>query len=62
MYAVLCDNADVVNILLDNKANANIRNVEKKTALDYARELPRNSSIKKTSTFEKLKKATKVIF
>ncbi len=58
MYAVLYDNADVVDILLKEKANANIRNVEGKTALDYARELPKNSSIKKSSTYRNLIKTT----
>lgn len=58
MYAVLYDNTDVVNILLDVSADANIKSVEGKTALDYANELPDSSALKKSPAFEKLKAAT----
>ena len=58
IYAVLYDNPDVVNILLDVSADANIKSAEGKTALDYANELPDSSELKKSPAFEKLKAAT----
>ena len=60
IYAVLYDNPDVVNILLDVSADANIRNAEGKTAFDYANELPDSSALKKSPAFDKLKAATTV--
>ena len=59
MFAVLYDNVDVADILLDHKADANIRNAEGKTALDYANDLPANSAIKRSDVFNKLKSRTK---
>lgn len=57
MYAVLNDNPDVVNILLDAGADVNIRSGEKKTAFVYANEFFENSKLKKSPAFEKLKAA-----
>ena len=54
MYAVLYDNPDMVNILLDVNANPNIRSGDNKTALDYANELPKSSKIKQSKAFERL--------
>ena len=54
MWAVFYDNPDMVNIFLDFKADVNIRSVENKTAVDYAKELPKNSKIKKSSAFRRL--------
>lgn len=48
MLAVIYDEADVVNILLDFGADVNIRSVENKSAVDYAKELPKQSKIRKT--------------
>ena len=59
MYAVLCDNANVVNILLDAGADPNIHDFARRTALDYAQDLPRTTKIKTSSTFARLKAATK---
>lgn len=59
MFAVLYDNADVLNILLDHGADPNIRSLEKKTALDYAKFLPKDSKIKTSSAFKRLKNKTK---
>ena len=55
MWAVLCDNVDIVDILLDFNADVNIRSVENKSAVDYANELPENSKIKNSPVFKKLK-------
>ena len=60
IYAALCDNPDVVNILLDYNADPNITNIENKTALDYAEELPDDSRLKKSPAFARLKAATTV--
>ena len=60
IYAALSDNSDVVNILLDYNADPNITNIENKTALDYAEELPEDSRLKKSPAFARLKAATTV--
>ena len=57
MYAVLYDNPDIVNIMLDVNADVGIRSAEGKNAIDYALELPENSRLKKSQTFERLKAA-----
>ena len=54
MWAVIYDNAEVVDTLLDFKADVHIRSVENKTAIDYANDLPENSKIKKSSAFKRL--------
>ena len=54
MWAVFYDNPDMVNIFLDFNADVNIRSVENKTAVDYAKDLPKNSKIKKSSAFRRL--------
>lgn len=59
MFAVLYDNPDAVDILLDCKADANIRSGEGKNALDYANELPPNSAIKRSDVFNRLRAATR---
>lgn len=59
MYAVLYDNPNAVNILLDAGADPNIRNLEGKTALNYASDMPATTAIKRTATFNRLKSATK---
>jgi ankyrin repeat protein len=59
MFAVLYDNPDAVDILLDCKADANIRSGEGKNALDYANELPANSAIKRSDVFNRLRAATR---
>ena len=56
--AVLNDNPELVDLFLELKANPDIINIEGKTALDYADELPENSRIKKSSVFSKLENAT----
>ena len=58
--AVINDNPSAVGVLLDNKADANLTNIENKTALDYANELPGNSKLKKSPVFNRLKNATTV--
>ena len=58
MYAVLNDNPDVVNILLDAKADPNIRNLEGKTALDYAMLMPDWTNLKRSEAFKRLKTLT----
>ncbi|MBQ9594962.1 MAG: trypsin-like peptidase domain-containing protein [Synergistaceae bacterium] len=58
MYAVLYDNPDIVNILLDAKADPNIHNMEGKTALDYAMLLPEWTNIRRSSAFRRLKALT----
>ena len=57
MYAVLYDNPDAVNIMLDVNADEGIRSADGKTALDYALELPESSRLKKSQAFERLKAA-----
>ena len=54
MYAVLYDNPDMVNILLDANANLSICSGEGKTALDYATELPMESKLKHSEVFKRL--------
>lgn len=56
--AVLNDNPELVDLFLELKANLDIINIEGKTALDYANDLPENSRIKKSSVFSKLQDAT----
>lgn len=56
--AVLNDNPELVDLFLELKANPDIINIEGKTALDYANDLPENSRIKKSSVFSKLQDAT----
>lgn len=58
MYAVLCGNYDVVDILLDAGANADIRSSENKTALDYANGLSNNSRFHRSDILKKIKAAT----
>ncbi|MBR0257926.1 MAG: ankyrin repeat domain-containing protein [Synergistaceae bacterium] len=59
IYAVLYDNPDAVNILLDYGADANIRSIEGMTAFDYAKHLPKDSKLRKSPAYQKLKKATR---
>lgn len=59
MKAVIDDDPDAVNILLDYNADPNIRDLVNKTALDYANELPANSAIKRSDVFNRLRAATK---
>ncbi len=56
IYAVLYDNPDAVNALLDYGADVRIRNIEGKTAMDYARALPKDSRLRKSSAYARLKK------
>ena len=58
--AVLNDNPELVDLFLELKADPDIINVEGKTALDYAEELPENSRIKKSNVFSKLQNATTI--
>ena len=58
MFAVFDDNPDIVDILLNVSADANIRNAENKCALDYANMMPEDSKLKKSPVFERLKAAT----
>ena len=58
MFAVLYDNPDVVNLLLDAKADPNIRNLEGKTAFDYAVSMPNRTKIKRSPAFKRLKSLT----
>ncbi|MBQ3402242.1 MAG: ankyrin repeat domain-containing protein [Synergistaceae bacterium] len=57
IYAVFYDNPLTVEVLLDLGADAKIRSVEGKTAMDYARELPENSNLKKSPVYARLMKA-----
>ena len=59
MYAVLHNNPDVVNILLDYGADPNIRSVETKTALDYAHMLPKTTNLRRSDAFIRLQKVTR---
>ena len=59
IYAVINDNPNLVDILLDFKADPDIRDVTNKIALDYALELPINSKMRQSSTFRRLKRVTK---
>ncbi len=45
IYAVVSDNPNTVNILLDAGADPKIRNIEGKTALDYASNMPATTAI-----------------
>ena len=54
MWAVFCDNPDMVDIFLDFNADVNLRSVENKTAVDYANNLPANSKIRKSLVFKRL--------
>ena len=58
MFAVRADDSFLVNLFLDLDADPTLQNLEKKTALDYAIQLPYNSKIKTSEIFEKLKSAT----
>ena len=59
MFAVLYDKPDFAGILLDAGADANIRSMESKTALDYAKLLPEDSEMRKTGMFARLEAATR---
>ena len=59
MYAVLYDNPDAVNVLLDFRADTKIRSIEGMTAFDYAKHLPKDSKLRKSPAYERLKKATR---
>ena len=52
MYAVIDDNPNLVNILLDCKADPDIRDITNKIALDYALELPINSKLRRSQHSE----------
>ena len=54
MWAVFCDNPDMVDIFLDFNADVNLCSVENKTAVDYANNLPTNSKIRKSPVFKRL--------
>ena len=56
--AVIDDNPNFVEILLDAGADPNIRDITNKIALDYALELGKTSKLRKSSVFGKLKAAT----
>ena len=56
MWAVIYDKPEIVTILLDFNADVNIKSVENKTAIDYADELPKDSKIKKSAVFKRLKR------
>ena len=58
IYAVIDDNPNLVDILLDFKADPDIRDITNKVALDYAMELPINSKIKRSSAFRRLRRLT----
>lgn len=58
MKSVLEDKPDEVNLLLDFKADPNIHDVLNNLALDYALELPKNSKLKKSSAFKRLRDLT----
>lgn len=55
MWAVIYDKPSIVDIFLDFNADVSIRNVENKSALDYAEDLPKNSKIKNSPVFKRLK-------
>ena len=59
MYAVLYDNPDVVNILLDAGADPDIRSLENKTALDYAKMLTNDTNLRRSDAFQRLQKVTR---
>ena len=58
MSAVRNDEPEIVSLLLDANAQLNLRDVDGKTALDYANALPESSELKKSPAFERLKTAT----
>ena len=55
---VIGDDPDAVNVLLDFNADTNIRDYLDKVALDYALELPKDSKLRNSPAFERLKKLT----
>ncbi|MBQ6970723.1 MAG: ankyrin repeat domain-containing protein [Synergistaceae bacterium] len=59
IYAVLYDNPAAVDALLDFGADAKIRNIEGRTALDYARQLPAKSRLKRSPAWKRLKEASR---
>lgn len=59
IYAVLYDNPDAVNILLDYGADTSIRSAEGMRAFDYAKCLPKDSKLRKSPAYNRLKKATR---
>lgn len=59
MYAVLFNNPDAVNILLDSGANPNIRSLEGKTALDYASMQPKTTTLRRSDAFIRLQKLSR---
>ena len=59
MYAVLFNNPDVVNILLDVGADPRIRSLEGKTALGYALMLPKTTNLRRSDAFIRLQKVTR---
>ena len=54
--AVIDDDPDSVNILLDAGADVSVRDGAGKTALDYARELSQSSKLRKSKAFTRLQK------
>ena len=58
MWAVLYDKPEIVDIFLDFNADVNLRSIENKSAVDYANDLPHDSKIKKSSSFERLQSNT----
>ena len=58
-YAVINDNPEAVNILLDFNADPNTRDYLNKLALDYALELPKDSKLRRSRAFKRLQKLTK---
>ena len=59
MYAVLFNNPDAVNILLDVGADPNIRSLEGKTALDYAKMQPKNTKLRLSDAFIRLQNVSR---
>ena len=59
MYAVLFNNPDAVNILLDSGADPNIRSLEGKTALDYAKMQPKTTKLRRSDAFIRLQKVSR---
>lgn len=58
MFAVLYDNPDVVNVLLDAGADTKIQSLEGKNALDYALMLPKTTKLRRSEAFRKLQRKT----
>ena len=54
IYAIIDDNPNFVDILLDAGVRVDLRDMFNKTAIDYAYELPTNSKIKKSPVYSRL--------